>query len=131
MLRHIHLWLKQRRLSPFAKAELNIDLLCGSFCLRWDFVNKDKHPISELKSEQGKDETLIPLFDNVLSGDAIKDVSYGYFVTKGILMRKWTPPELSCADDWSSVYQVVVPRVYRSAVLSFAHDHCMAGHMGV
>ena len=34
------------RFSPFAKAEHNIDLLCGSFCLRWDFVNKDKHPIT-------------------------------------------------------------------------------------
>jgi len=41
-----HLWLQQRRLSPIAKAEHNIDLLCGSFCLRWDFANKDKNPIS-------------------------------------------------------------------------------------
>ena len=44
LLRRMYLWLKQRRLSPFAKAELNINLLCGSFCLRWDFVSKDQKP---------------------------------------------------------------------------------------
>ena len=51
LLRRMYLWLKQRRLSPFAKVELNINLLCGSFCLRWDFVSKEQKPYHNWPSQ--------------------------------------------------------------------------------
>ncbi len=44
-------------------------------------------------------------------------------------MRKWTDPEMSSRDDWSRVFQVVVPKVYRSDILSLAHDHYLSGHL--
>lgn len=85
----------------------------------------------ELKLEQEKDETLSPLFEEAISEDEVAAVSCGYFVVDGVLMRKWTSPKMSCQDDWSSVFQVVVPSAYRSDILHLAHDHCLAGHMGV
>lgn len=85
----------------------------------------------ELKCEQGKDVTLSPLFDEVVSEDEVTTVSGCYFLNNGVLMRKWTSPKMSCYDDWSSVFQVVVPSVYRHDVLQLAHDHCLAGHMGI
>lgn len=41
------------------------------------------------------------------------------------------PPKMSTQDDWSSVFQVVVPTVYRPDILQLAHDLCLAGHLGV
>lgn len=38
---------------------------------------------------------------------------------------------MSCQDDWSSVFQVVVSSAYRVDILHLAHDHCLAGHMGI
>ena len=44
-------------------------------------------------------------------------MSGGYFLNNGVLMTKWTSPKMSCHDDWSSVFEVVVPSVYRHNVL--------------
>ncbi|XP_027128228.1 uncharacterized protein LOC109142602 [Larimichthys crocea] len=85
----------------------------------------------ELKLEQEKDATLSYCFGEAISEDELKAVSCGYFVNDGVLMRKWTSPKMSCQDDWSSVFQIVVPSAYRPDILHLAHDHCLAGHMGV
>ena len=85
----------------------------------------------ELKCEQGRDATLSSLFDKVVPDDEMTAVSCCYFVNNGVLMRKWTSPKMSCHDDWSSVFQVVVPSVYRQDVMQLAQDHCFAGHMGI
>lgn len=52
---------------------------------------------------------------------------FGYFVNDGVLMRKWTSPKMPCQDNWSIVFQVVVP----SAYCLTSHYHFLAGHMGV
>ena len=85
----------------------------------------------ELKCEQGRDTTLSSLFDEVVPDDEMTPVSCCYSVNNGVLIRKWTSRKRSCHDDWSSVFQVVVPSVYRQYVLQLAFDHCPAGHMGI
>ncbi|XP_073721213.1 uncharacterized protein [Misgurnus anguillicaudatus] len=85
----------------------------------------------KLIHEQKQDPTLASLFEDVVLEEALLDVASGYFVSDGVLMRKWTDPKMSSQDDWSSVFQVVVPAVYRSDILYLAHDHCLSGHLGV
>lgn len=34
-------------------------------------------------------------------------------------------------DDWSLIRQVVVQSMYQRAILSLAHDHQLAGHLGI
>uniref|UniRef100_A0A3Q3SYM0 Gypsy retrotransposon integrase-like protein 1 n=1 Tax=Mastacembelus armatus TaxID=205130 RepID=A0A3Q3SYM0_9TELE len=46
----------------------------------------------------------------------------------GVLMRRWTPSS-GCVHD--SVGQIVVPRPFRPQILTLAHDHNMAGHLGI
>lgn len=46
-------------------------------------------------------------------------------------MRKWHPQSLSRQDEWSNVFQIVVPQVFRAEILKLAHDCSMAGHLGV
>lgn len=74
---------------------------------------------------QRNDVTLTKCFEAVSKrkGDAV------YFITDGLLMRKWKPRVAD--DECFTVCQIVVPTDYRSHVLSLAHDHVMAGHLGV
>ena len=46
-------------------------------------------------------------------------------------MQKWRPPEISAEDEWAVKYQVVIPKIYRSQILSLAHETPMSGHLGV
>ena len=46
-------------------------------------------------------------------------------------MRKWRPLTASAQDEWRVLYQVVIPASFRDEVLSLAHDHHFAGHLGV
>lgn len=55
-----------------------------------------------------------------------------YLLIDGLLMCRWTSEVSEGVDvDCNATYQVVVPTVYRSQVLSLAHDHHWSGHMGV
>lgn len=45
-------------------------------------------------------------------------------------MRKWKPPLVPVSEEWSVVYQVVLPKPYRSEVLRTAHNIHMGGHLG-
>lgn len=78
-----------------------------------------------LVKAQQKDVMLTKCFDAVSNakGDAV------YFIADGLLMRKWKPRVAD--DECFTVYQIVVPVEYRSHVLSLAHEHVMAGHLGV
>lgn len=81
----------------------------------------------QLIFEQKQDPTLSPMFEDVVSDEALSNVASGYFVSDGVLMRKWTDPKMSSEDDWSSMFQVVIPEVYRSDILYLAHDFvCLA-----
>ena len=46
-------------------------------------------------------------------------------------MRKWRSPEIPADDEWAVNHQIVVPKIYRSEILSLAHETPMSGHLGV
>ncbi len=68
---------------------------------------------------------LTECFDAVSNakGDAV------YFIADGLLMHIWKP--WVADDECFTVCQIGVPAEYRSHVLSLAHGHVMAGHLGV
>ena len=82
----------------------------------------------ECLREQAVDLTLRPLFEMVGSEGDLKSVSSGYFLSDGLLLRKWVRVVSGVQVD--SVVQVVVPSKFRDVVLSTSHDG-VAGHLGV
>ena len=64
--------------------------------------------------------------DNDISSDPVC-----YFIKNDILMQKWRPPDISVEDEWAVKCQVVIPKIYRSQVLSLANESPMSGHLGV
>ena len=85
----------------------------------------------QLISEQGKDPELSLLSETAMSEDEADDVAVCYFKKNGVLMRKWRPIDVPMDQEWSCVYQVVIPPIYRQDILSLAHEGPMAGHLGV
>ncbi len=81
--------------------------------------------------EQKQDPTLSPMFEDEEPDETLSNLASGYFISDEVLMRKWTDSKMSSLDDWTSVFQVVVPEVYRSDILYLAHDHCLSGHLGI
>ena len=79
---------------------------------------------------QSEDPTLEKCRAAVVSQEDIKSKNMGYFCEGGLLLRKWCPNGAQ-ESDWSAVVQIVVPTAYRQQVLSLAHDHDWAGHLGV
>ena len=51
-----------------------------------------------------------------------------FYIKNGILMRKWRSPEVPADDEWAVNHQIVVPKIYRSEILSLAHE---TDHLGV
>lgn len=76
---------------------------------------------------QKSDVSLSSLWDQVVPCHQVSEVAQCYIVQEGLLVCKWMP----CFDDvvGAPVFQVVVPRDFRSQVLRTAHDEC--GHFGV
>lgn len=85
----------------------------------------------QLVADQKRDPTLAPLFESVVLGEGLEDLSAGFFLKSDVLMRKWTPPCLSGHEGWGVVEQVVIPQIYRSEVLKLAHDNPLSGHLEV
>ena len=46
-------------------------------------------------------------------------------------MRKWRSPEVPADEEWAVNHQIVVPKIYRSEILSLANETPMSGHLGV
>lgn len=92
---------------------------------RLDFSFERQHLIDA----QHADDTLASCRSAVVDKSALASHSVAYFLDDGVLMRKWSPENLNY--DWSSVFQVVVPKSYRENVLSVAHDHELSGHLGI
>ena len=86
---------------------------------------------SQLCKEQHSDSEISPLFERALDEKEISQVPVCYYVKNGILMRKWRPPDVSAADEWTVNHQIMVPRVYRPEILNLAHETPMSGHLGV
>lgn len=83
------------------------------------------------KSVQSADPSLCALFEEDVFEDDIAEEPRGYFFSNEVLMRKWMPSYMSSQDDWSCVFQIVVPACFRTEILRLAHDHCLSGHLGI
>lgn len=82
---------------------------------------------SELVKEQKADSTLAELFQSVRPVGEVKNLAQGYFIEKGVLLRKWVPHGEGFMGE--PVYQVVIPSKFCEVVLRVAHVE--SGHMGV
>ncbi|KAK7113091.1 uncharacterized protein [Littorina saxatilis] len=76
----------------------------------------------DLKKAQNDDETLAKVRQMAVSGESFHGVRYVY--KKEILYRT------TLDKTGSESSKVVVPKEMRTKVLSFGHDHPMAGHLG-
>lgn len=55
------------------------------------------------------------------------DMPVMFFIESGVLQRSWSP----APTGLHKVHQVVVPKEYRSRVLSLAHNASLARHLGI
>lgn len=84
-----------------------------------------------LIQEQTRDAELASLLERALPADAINQTAVCYYTNKnGVLMRKWRPVDAS-ADEWNEVHQIVVPKKFRTEILTLSHDAPVGGHLGV
>ncbi|KAI2644597.1 Retrovirus-related Pol polyprotein [Labeo rohita] len=96
-----------------------------------EVVGSDSLPLTvtreKLVEAQNNDPSLVKCFK--LAENAEFD-NVSFLVKDGLLMRKWRKSN-STESEWNFVYQVVVPTIFRPQVLSLAHDHTLAGHLGI
>ena len=86
---------------------------------------------SQLSKEQHKNPEISPLFQKVVSETDLAQDPICFYIKNGILMRKWRSPEVPADDEWAVNHQIVIPKIYRSEILSLAHETPMSGHLGV
>ena len=86
---------------------------------------------SQLSKEQHKDPEISLLFQKVVSETDLAQDPICFYIKNGILMRKWRSPEVPADDEWAVNHQIVIPKIYRSEILSLAHETPMSGHLGV
>ena len=86
---------------------------------------------SQLSKEQHKDPEISSLFQKAVSETDLAEDPICFYIKNGILMRKWHSPEVPADDEWAVNHQIVVPKIYRSEILSLAHETPMPGHLGV
>ena len=86
---------------------------------------------SQRSKEQHKDPEISPLFQKVVSETDLAQDPICCYIKNGILMRKWRSPEIPADDEWAVNQQIVGPKIYRSEILSLAHETPMSGHLGV
>ncbi len=84
----------------------------------------------QMSDAQQCDPLLRKCFNSAVSQEVAKEEKVAYFIDDGLLMRKWCSSN-AAEGDWSSVFQIVIPVVYRTQVLQQAHDHQLAGHLGI
>ena len=84
-----------------------------------------------LIAQQKKDPEIYSLFIKALSEDEIFTVPVGYYFRNGVLMCKWRPADVPADADWSVKHQSVLPKSFRTEVLSLAHENPLSGHLGV
>ena len=86
---------------------------------------------SQLSKEKHKDPEISPLFLQAVSETDLAQDPICFYIKNGILMRKWRSFEIPADDEWAVNHQIVVPKIYRSKILSLAHETPMSGHIGV
>lgn len=86
-------------------------------------------PVSaeELGKEQRANFSLDVLFQCAVTPAEMGNLTHGYVVSDGVLLRKWIPHKGDFV--WDPVFQVVVPVKFRCTMIEIAHDQ--SGHQGV
>ena len=93
---------------------------------------EENHDIrSQLSKEQHKDPEMLPLFQKAVSQTDLEQDPTCFYIQNGILIRKWRSPGIPADDDRAVNYQIVISKIYRSEILSLAHETPMSGHLGV
>ena len=75
----------------------------------------------QLSIKQHKDPEISPLFQNAVSETHLAQDPICFYIKNGILMRKWCSSEIPAHNEWAVNHQIVVPKIYRSEILSLAH----------
>lgn len=83
-----------------------------------------------LRTAQKQDTSLDRCFSSVASHDQAEEQRVAYVIEDGLLVRKWMP-RTGADGVWNTVCQVVIPKPFRSHILSLAHDIPWSGHLGV
>ena len=86
---------------------------------------------SRLSKEHHNDPEISLLFYKAVSETDLAQDPICFNIRNGILMRKKRSPEVPADDEWAVNRQIVVPKIYRSKILSLAHETPMSGHLGV
>ena len=63
----------------------------------------------------------------ILDENKIDTVSRGYFMKDSVLMRKWRLLTVPASQEWSVIYQTMIPRKHHNTVLNLA----LAGYLGI
>ena len=77
---------------------------------------------SQLSKEQHKSPEISPLFHKAVSETDLAQHPICFYIKNGILMSKWRSHEVPADDEWAVNHQIVVPKIYRSEILSLAHE---------
>ena len=77
---------------------------------------------SQLSKKQHKCPDISSLFQKAVSETNLAQDPICFYIKNGILMRKWRSPEVPAYDEWAVNHQIVVPKIYRSEILSLAHE---------
>lgn len=78
---------------------------------------------------QRADLTLSHCVEAAVELTDLPEYPVAYYFENSVLMRKWSLRHAE--NDWSTVFQVVVPKPYQEQVLSVGHDHELSGHVGI
>ena len=96
-----------------------------------DLQHNNSNNTSQLVIEQHNDPEIDLLFQEAIDEEEAKHNRVCYYIRNGVLMCKWRPLTTPADQEWSIVHQIVVPKVYRSEILTVAHEHPLSGHLGV
>ena len=81
---------------------------------------------------QKEDKSLLTLFEQAQGSGSESGSTTKYFLDGDVLYRRWLSPKYYQDDAaWAAVNQIVVPTIYREALLELAHDGHLSGHFSV
>lgn len=80
---------------------------------------------------QQSDPDFIKLSPRIVSETDIEKEPIGYFKRDGLLLRKFRPPHVYTDDISNTIFQIMVPRLYRNTLIEISHSRPFAGHFGV
>jgi hypothetical protein len=92
---------------------------------------EQSHDSKTLSEEQENDPSLAEVREQILPQVEADKVPVCFYRMKGVIMRKWRPPDVPPDEDWNIINQIVVPERLRKDILRIAHSHPVAGNLGM